>query len=195
MFFLLLTCFSHSWSSNTEFRSSWAHCTTKKKKQEKHCRLEKQLSRGCARQRHLAQVGDELGLPAEIEIQLLSKLFAVICADFPNQLQAGLSPLQGVSNLAHGPVRFPAMRQVTEVASEQEGLQISQQQPAMFSVYSLSVLADAEFKIHPGNPRCCYSCRPSWWEMEGKDLEQDSRNPASSSAPGILSCSFMAIVP
>lgn len=134
MFFLLLTCFSHSWSSNTEFWSSWAHCTTKKKKQEKHCRLEKQLSRGCARQRHLAQVGDELGLPAEIEIQLLSKLFAVICADFPNQLQAGFSPLQGVSNLAHGPVRFPAMRQVTEVASEQEGSQISQQQPAICPV-------------------------------------------------------------
>lgn len=46
------------------------------------------------------------------------------------------------------------MRQVTEVASQQEGPQISQQQPVMLSVavYSLSDLTAAEFQIHPGNP-------------------------------------------
>lgn len=80
---------------------SWAHCTTKTK-QEKHCRLKKQLSRGRARHRHLAQVGDELDLPTEIEIQLPFKLFPVICADFPNQLQAIFSPLQGVSKAQPG---------------------------------------------------------------------------------------------
>lgn len=59
MLFLLFTCCNYSWSSSIEFWASLAYCPTEKKtpkKQEKHCRLEKQLSRGCARQRHLAQV-------------------------------------------------------------------------------------------------------------------------------------------
>lgn len=49
---------------------------------------------------------------------------------------------------------------------------MSQQQPVMFPVpeYSLSELVDAEFQIHSGNPTSCYSCRPGWWEVEGKEL-------------------------
>lgn len=88
------------------------------------------------------------------------------------------------------------MRQVTEVASQQEGPQMSQHQAITFSVavYSLPDLVDAEFQIHSGNPKC-YSYRPSWWEMEGKNLEQDRRWAVSSSALGILGCSFMAVIP
>lgn len=142
MLFLLLTCFNHSWSSNIDFWGELASLyhkktqKTPKKFQEKHCSLEKQLSRGCARHRHLAQVGDEPDLPTEIEIQLPFKLFPVICADFPNQLQAILSPLQGVSKVQPGTLScvIPYNEAVTEVASQQEGPQISQHQPGTFSV-------------------------------------------------------------
>lgn len=87
IFTLILTIHGPTLSSGVK----WAHFTTIKNQQGKHCRLGKQLSRGCARQRHRGKQD----LPAEIEIQLPFKLF-LICADFPNQLQAIFSPLQGV---------------------------------------------------------------------------------------------------